>query len=83
METENVRFDEIDDDELEMIRAGLVPRNMKNEKKCERCLMAYLKQKGKPQDCWNYEEAELDKVLGKFWFEAKTKKGANLIKTYA
>ena len=36
--------------------------------------MAYLKQK-KPTDYWNYEEAELDKALGKFWFEAKTKKG--------
>ena len=24
-----------------------------------------------------YEEAELDKVLGKFWFKVKTKKGEN------
>ena len=69
-------FDEIDDEELELIRMGLVPKNTKkSEKKCEQCPMAYLKQKGKPQDYWNYKEQELDKVLGKFWFEAKTKKG--------
>ena len=53
---------------------GLVP---KNTKKSETNVndMAHLKQKGKQQDYWNYEECELDKVLGKFCFEAKNKKG--------
>ena len=37
----NPRFDEIDNDELERIRAGLVAKNMKkSEKKCERCLIS-------------------------------------------
>ena len=70
--SEVVRFEDIDDDELEMIRTGLVPKNTKKtEKKCERCLMSYLKQKSKPQNFSNFE----DKILGKFWFETKTKKG--------
>ena len=37
--------------------------------------MAYLKQKGKQQKFWLYKEAEQDKMLGKFWFEGKTRKG--------
>ena len=36
--------------------------------------MSYFKQKGKSEQFWFYEESELDKVLGKFWFEAKTQK---------
>ena len=68
-------FDEINDDEPELISMGLVPQNTKEgEKKCERCLMAYLKHKGNPQDYGNVEEPGLDKILGKFWFEAKNKK---------
>ena len=69
------RFDEIDDDELEMIRACLLATNMKKtEKKCERCLISYLQQKGKPIDCWHYEEHELDKVLGSFGLKLKLRK---------
>ena len=43
------RFEEIDDDKLEMIILGLVPKNTKkkSKKKCENCLVAYLKQKKK------------------------------------
>ena len=64
---DNVQFDEIDDNELDMIRMGLVSRNTKkSEKKCERCLIVYLKQKGKSPKFWSYSEEELDKVLGKF-----------------
>ena len=69
-------FEEIDDKELELIRFGTVPKNTKKrEKKCERCLMEYFKQKGKPQDYCDFEEPELDKILDKSGFEAKTKKG--------
>ena len=70
---DNPRFDYIDDEELEMIRAGLVPKNTKKVKRNVKS--ACLKQKGKDKKFWLYEEAELDRVLGKFWFEAETKKG--------
>ena len=41
---DHAQFVEIDNDELEIIKAGLVPKNpKKSEKKCERCLMVYLK----------------------------------------
>ena len=73
---DNVRFDEIDDEELAMTRMGLVPKNTKkSERKYERCLIDYFKQKGKLTNFWTFTEPELDKILGKLWFEAKTKKG--------
>ena len=36
--------------------------------------MSYLKQKGKSQQFWFYEEAELDKVLGSSGLKLKHKK---------
>ena len=70
------RFDDISDDELEDIRHGLASKNTnKSNKKCETLLQAYLIAKKKDPSYWLYDEPTLDQILGKFWFEVRTKKG--------
>ena len=69
-------FEDISDDKLDLIRQDIIPKNTKkSEKKCENILVAYLIAKGKDPNYWLYDEPDLDRILGKFWFEVCTKTG--------
>ena len=70
------RFEFIDDDELEAKRLQLKNQNtIKSDTKCENKLINYLTLKNLDTKYWLMEEAELDKILTKFWFEVKMIEG--------
>ena len=72
----NKRFRELSDAQLSDIQDDLDPKNtVKSDAKCERILVAYLKQLEKADSYWEYDNSELDKILGKFWFAARNQKG--------
>ena len=52
------------------------PKNtVKSDAKCERILVAYLKEMKLNENFWEYNLEDLDKTLGKFWFAAHSHKG--------
>ena len=73
---ETQQFDDISDNELDLLREGLSNKNTKKaNSKCGNLLQSYLWAKGKSTEYWLYDEPDLDRILGKFWFEVRTKKG--------
>ena len=69
-------FREFSDEQLQDLQEDLDPANtIKSDAKCERILIAYLKQIGKSVTYLKYSHEELNKVLGKFWFAATPTKG--------
>ena len=70
------RFRELSDEQLSDIQEDLDPKNtVKSDAKCECILVAYLKQLQMSEIYWEYENSDLDKLLGKFWFAARNQKG--------
>ena len=58
------------------LQDDLDPANtVKSDAKCERILIAYLKQTHQSEDYISYSEVQLDKILGNFWFAARNQKG--------
>ena len=72
----NKWFCELTDQDLSELQDDLDPKNtVKSDAKCERIIIAYLKQIKSTTNYWEYENSELDKILGKFWFAARNQKG--------
>lgn len=71
------QFGEIDDDEMEKKREDLKNDNTrKSDKKVEKLFIEYLQARWSETveenyDYWTYSEQLLDKILCKFWFEAR------------
>ena len=72
----NKRFRELSDAQLSELQDDLNPKNtVKSDAKCERILVAYLRKTKLNENFCTYDNGELDKTLGKFWFAARNQKG--------
>ena len=68
----NDRFEDFTEESIEQIRQGLRPKNtLKSNGKCEKILVSYLQTKNLNVHYEQYSIEELDKILGKFWFEIR------------
>ena len=69
------RFAAFSDNEIEEKRAKVIPKNTKKcEKVAERLFSAFL-QENEKSSMHDLSNEELDTLLTKFWFSARTKKG--------
>ena len=69
---EEERFEDFTDESIEEMRQQLRPKNtVKSNDKCEKIFLSYLKSKKLNTHYADYTVQELDKILGKFWFEVR------------
>lgn len=73
---EDQRFNFMTEQEHKKKREDLVNRNtMKADKKADKTFTAWLTQRGIHTDYWDLNAQELDDLLSKFYFEARTVEG--------
>ena len=69
-------FENFTEEEIKKKRKSTIPKaTLKNNDKWDRAFRSYLQESGAENtQYWYYPDDELDKILCKFWFEARTQR---------
>ena len=70
------RFEDFSDEQIQFKRKSTIPKaTLKNNDKWDRAFRSYLMEKGvENTQYWYYPDEELDHILCKFWFEARSQR---------